>query len=581
MSFQPTPQQVDFISDPATELVMIACPGSGKTHTAVMRFIERCRAKPDYGIALLSFTNTAVDEAHRIARENDAAGLIGHPNKIDTLDAFLQHYIFEPFIRAVVPAATLPIQIIEGGRVDPELTKDSQCKVRGITPNLPGKSYGTPVHAWDIRGYISLNGRFAFDYDAGRPNGWTVIEGTQEQKRAIGAAKRHCLELGYLTFNDILLYCRALLRKDELRIAEIIAARFREIIIDEAQDTSMLHQDIFRRVADAGAKISYVGDPKQGIYGFNFANARYIEELAVERHRRHVLTDNYRSIEPIVNVVNNRFGTNMRHKRERKHQLHGAYVFVGNETAALNAFECLLKATDIPAAKAAAIARNRTHLGKALRPTVTDGWRTPYKHALAAWQYERMHDVERALRAGVMLMRGVLNEESLKSVGDDGLKELAWEFIRERLPSPRNDETPADWANRIRVELSNYIEKRGFTRHGSFGNRLSTQNITGKGSALKKLSIERPALRSTVVHQVKGESISGVLVIAPPEQHETWLRQPTPDELEEYNICYVAFTRASDLLVLHCPTEDIAVQWRAYGFVNTPKVDQTATAVVG
>jgi superfamily I DNA/RNA helicase len=57
------------LTDPQRELAFTAgsrfveaCPGAGKTRAIVTRFQQRAKAEPRKGIALLSFTNTAVDE---------------------------------------------------------------------------------------------------------------------------------------------------------------------------------------------------------------------------------------------------------------------------------------------------------------------------------------------------------------------------------------------------------------------------------------------------------------------------------------------------------------------------------------
>lgn len=571
MSFVPTKQQAAFIGDTDLQLVLVACPGSGKTHTSVLRFIERCKANNDYGVALLSFTNTAVDEASRLARDTGSAGLIGYPNVIETIDAFFQHYVFEPFIRSKVPDAVLPIQIIEEDRTYPMLMSDKDCKVRGIGPNLAGKAYGKPVNAWDVRAYIDLDGNWIWQYDAGRHTGWTTFAGSSSQVKDVVLCKARCFQLGYATFNDILLYCYSLLSRASNRIAEIVAHRFREIIVDEAQDTSMLHQAMLKTLAAAGSKISYVGDPHQGIYGFNHANATYLAEIAGTSHVKHELTENYRSIKPIVDVVNSRFGAKMVHRREKRHNLHGAYVFAGTEGAAIEAFELFLEKTTLDASQATVVSRKWVHFGDSLRSSVTEGWHTAYKHALKAWQSEQLHDVETALRSAVALMRLAIQDDVLETTESCWLKELAWSFVRGgALPAPR-DETPLQWAETVKVELVSFLKGNGVEKHKNFAQRFSTDRISDEGSALMKLAVTRPTIRTTVVHRVKGESISGVLVIAPEEQHTAWLNTPvTAEELEEYNICYVAFTRAADLLVVHCPTEAIAAQWHKHGFVGLP-----------
>ncbi len=81
-SFELTEEQRHFIADAPLESVLIACPGSGKTRTAVLRFVERCKVAKDHGVAFLSYTNVAVEEALAKARESTAGGLVGYPNLV-------------------------------------------------------------------------------------------------------------------------------------------------------------------------------------------------------------------------------------------------------------------------------------------------------------------------------------------------------------------------------------------------------------------------------------------------------------------------------------------------------------------
>ncbi|WP_371272122.1 UvrD-helicase domain-containing protein [Streptomyces sp. cf124] len=49
-----------------------ACPGAGKTRAMVARFLKRTAEEPRRGIALISFTNAAVDEVRRRCGNADA-----------------------------------------------------------------------------------------------------------------------------------------------------------------------------------------------------------------------------------------------------------------------------------------------------------------------------------------------------------------------------------------------------------------------------------------------------------------------------------------------------------------------------
>ena len=564
--FEPTAAQARFIEEASPESVLTACPGSGKTHTAVLRFIERCKTG-NTGVAFLSYTNVAVDEAHEVAREFGANGTIGSPNLVSTIDAFFRNFVFDPFVRSALPEVPVDIEIFES-RAPAAIANDLSFDLGGIRKVAAGKAMrdiGLP--AWNAVGFLDASGALRFDF---KKNAYSEDRVTilPLHNKSIFETKISYLKRGFATYNDILIYCYLLLSKKVRRIPEIVARRFGEIIVDEAQDTSMLQQAMLRTIATAGAKISYVGDKNQGIYLFNKANPNYLDALV--GHEPHALDVNYRSIKSIIDVVNAHFAVTMKHVREKKHDLHGAYVFVGADVDAVSSFESLLSHVAISEKNAVVIVRSRSHMGKTLALQVTKGWRSIPRLAIESWQRERRGDLEGSLRATVRLIRDASTAESLEPLDEARLKDLGWRFLRcGRFPDPSNDESPQGWCERLKDALQAYVESSGLTTHEKFGNRAARSGLPPKGGALDYFSFVRPNIRTTVIHQVKGETISAVLVIAPDKQHEAWL-SADPDQ-EESNICYVAFTRAADLLVLHCPTEQHAAEWRKRGFLNFPK----------
>ena len=78
--------------------VVKAAPGSGKTYTITKKAMDIIEAW-DYqgGLALLSFTNIAVDEMKKTFKLFDPSFEIQYPHFIGTLDSFINNYIFLPF----------------------------------------------------------------------------------------------------------------------------------------------------------------------------------------------------------------------------------------------------------------------------------------------------------------------------------------------------------------------------------------------------------------------------------------------------------------------------------------------------
>jgi superfamily I DNA/RNA helicase len=506
----------------------------------------------------LSYTRVAVDEAFSRVRQLGAEDIVGYPNLITTIDAFFRTNVFDAFIATVMDDVPTQIQVIRD-HPPSEISKDAAFDIRGVRQRPSSGGFARPLKAWEAD--LILDG-------AGKPTYWykddaeKLLAIDDARRSEITGAKAAYIKRGFATFNDILNFSRRLMKSKTLRVAEITAARYREILVDEAQDTTALQQSMLAMLADNGSKISYIGDPKQGIYVFNGANPKYLDELVAVSHKPLELTQNFRSVEEIVHVVNAHFATAMKTERETPPHC-GAYVAVGDWEDCERRFRALLATCRIADENAAILVRNRSHLGNVLRPINTSGWSMAPRYALSAWRTERSGNFDDALDAALRLLRAIV-DPAWGGLEDDNLcRQLAWRCLKAYCPEPAAQETPRQWGERLRSALEKFIEAAGLPRHKSFGNRASAAHLPEKGDAKKQLSFAQPSVRSTVIHRVKGETIRAVLVVAPKEQHETWLNNT--DE-EQSNICYVAFTRAADLLVLHCDDEKHGVEWRKRGF---------------
>ena len=133
---------------------------------------------------------------------------------------------------------------------------------------------------------------------------------------------------GVADFHDLLVWARDLLR-DNIEVRDYFRERYSHIFIDEVQDTDPIQAEIamflaedapdsvdpanrphdWRKVRPAPGKLFVVGDPKQSIYRFRRADIEQVKQLH-ERvgGRRENLTQNFRSLRPIIAWVNHVFG---------------------------------------------------------------------------------------------------------------------------------------------------------------------------------------------------------------------------------------------------------------------------------
>jgi ATP-dependent helicase/nuclease subunit A len=150
-------------------------------------------------------------------------------------------------------------------------------------------------------------------------------------------------EHALLDFDDLVAHCRNLLR-DNLPVRRSYKDQFRVILVDEFQDTNELQREIVYLLAEQegeekprreGAppeeieleecKLFIVGDAKQSIYFFRGADVEVFSRVMddVRRKGGEIINfqENFRTLEPIIEVINPLFAHLMR-KKEREFQIH-------------------------------------------------------------------------------------------------------------------------------------------------------------------------------------------------------------------------------------------------------------------
>ncbi|MFO0603324.1 MAG: UvrD-helicase domain-containing protein [Polyangiales bacterium] len=106
-----------------------------------------------------------------------------------------------------------------------------------------------------------------------------VLDRYQEEKARLGA----------VDFEDMQLRALDLLAgrgSAGAPYASLVAAALPFVVVDEFQDTSPLQFRLFEALRAAGTEVEYVGDLKQGIYGFRAADATLFEALLHEAEAR-------------------------------------------------------------------------------------------------------------------------------------------------------------------------------------------------------------------------------------------------------------------------------------------------------
>jgi DNA helicase II / ATP-dependent DNA helicase PcrA len=255
-AFAATEEQARIINHPGSAFVA-ACPGAGKTRVMVERARQLLGAQSaGRGIAFLSFTIAAVSELENRLRRDGLVDSPAFPNFIGTFDAFLWQFLIAPFG-------------VDGCTSRPRLIPDKDD--RSIQP-FPA-AQALPLEC--------------FDRETG-----TAIQALLQRHGFRGRIKAHetvarntrarFLERGELDFTDARTVALARLR-DPAHAAVLgpaFAARFRELIVDEAQDCNPVDLEIITWFREAGVPVKVICDPNQAIYGFRGGVSRELEQFS-------------------------------------------------------------------------------------------------------------------------------------------------------------------------------------------------------------------------------------------------------------------------------------------------------------
>ena len=273
-----------------TDLMLTACPGSGKTRVIVSkltRVLDELRGGPR-SVACITYTNTGVYEIEARLRQHIQPG-DESCYEIGTIHSFCLNHIFRPFCHYIKGFK-------RGFKVLTQESAEFETFVTGVCAqhdriNLTYKEFeeftqlrvsvdGEPAGAGITQGGITP--AMAKDY-------WKTIR-----------------EAGFIDFANIIYYSLLLLKRRQ-EVLRYVSARFGWILVDEFQDTTDLQVEILALIAMQGrTKFLLVGDPFQSIFGFAGARPDLANDFANRIGARTDLTlsGNFRSSAPIIAQAN-------------------------------------------------------------------------------------------------------------------------------------------------------------------------------------------------------------------------------------------------------------------------------------
>ena len=283
------PAQREAVSAPPGHYLVLAGAGSGTTRVLTHRiaWLNEVQGVPAHGILAVTFTNKAAGEMRARA---DAQ--LRHGARGMWIGTF--HGIAHRLLRLHWNEAKLP----EAFQV---LDSDDQLRlVKRVAQQLELDDGRFPPRqiAWWINAQKDEGRRPQHIQPGDDP--WT-----DALRRAYALYQERCDRAGLVDFAELLLRAHELLR-DTPALLGHYRARFRDLLVDEFQDTNAIQYAFVRVLAGDSGRVFVVGDDDQAIYGWRGARVENVQQFLRDfpGARTIRLEQNYRSSANILNAAN-------------------------------------------------------------------------------------------------------------------------------------------------------------------------------------------------------------------------------------------------------------------------------------
>lgn len=261
---------------------VIAGAGTGKTLVLVNRYayLVNVLGIDPRNILCLTFTNKAAREMRN--RLTDMFGIDIKDSFVGTLHGFCLNFIRENYAQIGLSEGFTVMDREDCVDLAKEILKEKRC----------AKSFVNEISDWK---YSIKN-----DYI-------TVINNARNQGKGDSFADPKCQfvcrqqEMNMADYDDLLLYTHHIIMSNT-GICQEWSDKFDYIMVDEAQDCSIVDWNIINKLSIASGNLFVVGDPDQCIYQWRGAAPRYLVEFKPDIDV--VLNENHRSTQNILDVAN-------------------------------------------------------------------------------------------------------------------------------------------------------------------------------------------------------------------------------------------------------------------------------------
>lgn len=275
-------------------VVVKACPGSGKTYSVAAR-ISRLLREPRLGkkgLCIISFTNIACREIEdKLVEEFLTPIPLRQPHFLGTIDSFINTYIFLPFGHLIMGCDSRPELVGEPHGPWNVKKFDMDYDQYFDKTTFDSKGILIPIAPYQAFHFTWLY----FNKDGKTING--NIGNIIKSKKAL-------FKKGYANQSDANYISLKVLEKYPV-IAENLANKFANFLIDECQDTNDVHMKMIDILNLSGSRnIMLIGDRDQSIFEWNEARPELFD-AKYDLWDKILLDENRRSSQHICNFIKN------------------------------------------------------------------------------------------------------------------------------------------------------------------------------------------------------------------------------------------------------------------------------------
>lgn len=550
----------------ATTRVGEAGPGSGKTRALVQRYLQAAEATTS-GVALLSFTNAAVDEVRR--RAGPSPRFLRAPHFVGTIDSFLHRFIVTP---AEVPRlGRLPVYRASWDDLAGEFTAVRLGHLAGtglplssfrlIQPNVVVLSESSL--SWQERNYL------------------TQVDATGKRQQLLNMARARILGLngtGIYDANTARVKAFSVLNgATGDGIVSRLTNRFSALLVDEAQDCDDAEMGIIRRLS-SGLEVTIVADPDQAIYEFRGSKPELFLAYRDEQREgdRCYLSTNYRSSDSICRTIDSlRAAGGSPIEAADKGECPEVLVLCGTPAEQRHKFLDALNEHGIEHDQAIVLAHSWLDAAAVTGSTAPEGTSTAIGNRLAAAIRVLAIDpsTARRLEAVQRIERIILSlitwEVEVRKAGRERQLEVAMQrpdWLRlaagkvvSRLREVDNRDHFGVTARAVLAEILDPLP----LDHAALGDRVKKPDLAVWARCVQA-DVAPPGLPCSTVHAAKGAEFEAVLVALPNVLRTLNNRTVLDDWAAGFNteprrVLYVAASRAKKLLAFGAGTHQARI----------------------